>query len=285
MYTARIQNANKKEITLNNQESEFQILQIRGLSQPQAQINTTNIAGLDGARLNSAKLATRNIVITIRLNGDVEKNRHLLYSYFRTKEPCTFFYKNGTLDVSIDGIVETVDCDLFSRSELMQISIICPFPYFSSIAAVIFDISNETGGFYFPFSIDYDDPIPISTYEQGRVTNVFNSQSETGVIIRIIAKNAFSSIRIQNVVTGEYVALNYAFQAGDIITVDTNKGQKGVSLLRAGATTNIFTSLQKGSTFFQLAMGDNEFAYQVDSGRGDNFVNIEFRFNNLYRGV
>jgi phage-related protein len=273
-------------LTLTGNEANYQVVSITGLNPPHAQVNTTSIAGLDGAKFNSAKLNTRNIVITLKLNGDVENNRHLLYMYFRTKEKCTFYYANNNLDVSIQGYVETVECNLFAMDEQMQISIVCPFPYFASIAEIITDISNETAAFHFPFAIDIGDPIPFSIYQSNRVTNVFNnSESETGVTIEVDIIDAVNSVKIINTNSGEYLLLNYAFQAGDRITINTNKGQKSVSLLRNGTTQNIFSSVQKGSTFFQLAVGDNEFSYQIDNGASDNFAFIIFRFHNLFRGV
>ena len=286
MYTAKIQNSNGNILTLTGNEPQWQVVSITGLNPPKAQVNTTSIAGLDGAKLNSTKLETRNIVIMLKLNGNVESNRLLMYMYFRTKDTCTFYYQNQTLDVSIQGVIESVECNLFAKGEMMQISIVCPFPYFASINEIIADISNETGAFVFPFSIDIGDPIAFSIYQSNRITNVFNnSESETGVTIEIDVLNTVNDVKIINTVTGDYIELSYSFEAGDRVTINTQKGQKGVSLLRNGATTNIFSSVQRGSTFFQLAVGDNEFGYQADSGASDSFVFITFKFSNLYRGV
>ena len=93
MYIAKIENSNGSILELTGNEENFQIVSITGLHPPEAQINVTTIAGLDGARFNSAKLNTRNLVITLRLNNNPEDNRHLLYKYFRTKEACTFYPK------------------------------------------------------------------------------------------------------------------------------------------------------------------------------------------------
>lgn len=286
MYTAKIQNSNGEILTLTGNEQNYQIIKITGLNPPDAQVNLTNIAGLDGARFNSSKVGTRNLVISLRLNNKPEENRHLLYRYFRTKEACTFYYKNKTVDVSIKGYVDSVECNLFSESEIMQVSIVCPSPYFESLQEILTDISNVIRRFTFPFTINLGEPIPFSIYERNRTTNVYNgSQAETGTYIEIDITGPCRDIVIRNINTGEYIELNYAFAIGDRITINTNKGQKGVTLLRNAALTNLFTAVQIGSTFFQLAVGDNEFGYSVDSGTNDDFVYIVFRFNYLYRGV
>lgn len=285
MYSAQIANRLGNVLELTGHETEYQVVGIRGLNPPQAQINVSTIVGLDGAKFNSSKLNTREIVITLRINGNVEKNRNMIYAYVPTKEPCTFYYQNDTVDVYIEGYVHSVEVDLFSMSELMQISILCPQPYFKSVDEIIDDISKVTPLFTFPFSIDIGDPIVISSLDASAITNVVNISGTTGLIIEADFTDDASSLKIQNTDTGEYILLSYAFESGDIVTINTNKGQKGVSLLRDGVTSNLFTSVQNGSTFFQLNTGDNMFTYLVDGGENDQAVNILFKHYTIYRGV
>ena len=286
MYTAQIENSGGEVLTLTQNEANWQIISITGLNPPSAQVNTVNIAGLDGAKFNSSKLNTRNIVIMLKINGDVEENRQLLYRYFRTKEQCTFYYSNNNRDVSIKGYVETVECNLFSNSEIMQVSIICPYPYFKAIAEIIVDISNEIAAFTFPFSINIGDPIPFSIYIENNITNVpNNSESETGLIIEVDVLNSINEIEIKNTDTGDEFTLDYSFLANDKVVINTNKGQKSISLIRDGATTNIFSAMQKDSVFFQLSVGNNHFGYLVDNGAHDGDVFITFQYANVYRGV
>lgn len=286
MFTCKIENTRNNILTLTQMESIYQIISIVGLNPPNAQINTSKIAGLDGSQFNSSTLNERNIVITIKINGDVERNRIALYRFFRNKEWCKFYYKNGTRDVYIEGYVETVEVDLFSQSETMQISILCPSPYFKDANEIIDDISKALGAFEFPFAINVNNPIEISTINTTKITNVYNdSESETGVIIEIDVLGAVNKILIRNTQTGKTFTLNYNFIKNDKIIIDTNKGNKSIYLIRNAQRTNIFTSMRKGSTFFQLDIGDNLFSYLADDGATDELVNIRFRHYTLYGGV
>ena len=175
MFAAKIQNASGDVMTLTGKEPKYQIIDIQGLNPPAAQINTSTIVGMDGAVFNSSKLHTRNLVLTIKINGDVELNRLRLYSYFRTKEWCKFYYTNDSLEVTIDGYVDSVECNLFTNSETAQISIICPYPYFRSIAEVTQDFSNVLKKFVFPFSINHDDPVVISEIGDAGTAKIYNS--------------------------------------------------------------------------------------------------------------
>ena len=68
MYEARIQNRNGEVMLLTDREAVYQVIGINGLDPPSAQINLSNVVGLDGAKYNSGKLNTRNLVLTIKIN-------------------------------------------------------------------------------------------------------------------------------------------------------------------------------------------------------------------------
>lgn len=274
-------------MTLTGKEPKYQIIDIQGLNPPAAQINTSTIVGMDGAVFNSSKLQTRNLVLTIKINGDVELNRLRLYSYFRTKEWCKFYYTNDSLEVTIDGYVDSVECNLFTNAETAQISIICPYPYFRSIAEVTQDFSNVLKKFVFPFSINHDDPVVISEIGDAGTAKIYNSsESENGMVMYVNFLEDESSLEIINTFTGDDFKLIHAFLAGDTVIIDTNKGRKSISLIRAGAVTNLFAALQTGSVFLQLLPGMNTFNYLV-SGSIDNVdeVKILLKFYNIFRGV
>lgn len=285
MFECKIENTKNKILTLTQNESNFQIIKIIGLDPPDAQINTSKIANLPGTKFNSSTLNDREIVITIKLRGNVEKNRLLLYSFFRVGEWCKFYYKNGSRNVYIEGYCRKPECDIFTNNEIMQVSILCPNPYFKGMEEIINDISKSLAAFEFPFSID-SIGIEFSTIDTSKITNVYNdSESETGVIIEIELMNKASKIQINNTVTGESFCLNYNFIENDKIIIDTNKGKKSIKLFRDGIEYNLFSSIEKGSVFFQLNIGDNFFSYLVDAGTNDDAIHIIFKHYSMYGGV
>lgn len=286
MYIARLENADGEVLTLSQNETQWQILSITGVNPPQAQVNLTNIAGLDGSRFNSSKLGTRNLVIMLRLNGNVEENRLTLYRFCRTKDECTFYYTTESRNVKIKGITETVECDLFAQGEIMQISIICPYPYFSAIDDIVTEFSKEIPLFTFPFYINMGAPIAFSLYSEDGNMNVFNnSETETGIIIKIDVLAAINKIVISNNDTSEAMTLNYSFATDDQIIINTNAGEKSVTLIRSGASTNLFSALDIDSEFIQLRVGDNRFSYSVDNVANTDNVIITVSYSPIYRGV
>lgn len=286
MFTLKVENSNGSLLVLTQNESKYQVLSVTGLNPPPAQINTITVAGMDGALFNSAKLNTRNIVITLRLNGDVETNRQTLYGFFNTKELVTIFYTNTNRDVFIEGYVETVEVDLFTRSEIMQVSILCPQPYFKSAEAIVEDISVSLAAFSFPFSINIGEPVAFSSLAIGKTVTVTNASDQSvGAVFTITFDASVFDIRVFNVTTNEIFAIYYAFETGDIATVNTARGQKSITLVRGGVETNLFPYLEQGSQLFSLVPGENELSYSADNGSNNRNVSVLVMYHNEYRGV
>lgn len=302
MYICKIENIKHDILTLTQNESDFQIVSIDGLYPPQAQINRSTVAGMDGSKFNSSKLNERAITITLKLNGDVERNRIKLYSYFNTKQWCKFYYKNENRDVYIEGWTETHNVPQFTNKELAQITILCPNPYFKAIDEIINDASKVIEMFEFPFdfgangatniniSSSTDDAIVFSEIDINHITNVINdSETQTGLIIDIEFIKDINKLLIKNTGTGEEFILDRTkyggFLKNDRVIVNTNKGSKSITLIRNAQEINIFPSLKKGSVFFQLNIGDNYFSYLADGGVNDDGVAITFKHYTVYGGV
>lgn len=293
MFTLKFENKNGDIITLSGAEDKYQIIGIEGLNPPNANINRSEVSGMDGSKYMSAKLEERNIVLTVRINGQVEKNRLNLYKYFQSKKYCKMYYANGSRDVYIEGYVETIECYLFTMTEEMQISIICPDPYFQDANEIVTDISQILGAFEFPFSFGAgglesdtitDDAIEFSVYVENRIVNLINEgEDDTGFIITIVAKDTVVNPIIYNVDTKESFTLNIQMEKGDVLTINTNKGHKSVTLKNNLVTTSLINKVVRGSTWLSLSKGDNVFTYEAETGGAD--MQIQFTHRNKYQAV
>lgn len=132
MFTLKIKNNLGEIYELTHNRRQYSILDITGLTLPQCNVNMISGAGQDGGEYSSSHLNPRNIVITLALEGDIETNRQLLYTIFPLHSPVTVYYQTFNRDLYIDGYLESIDGSLFAQRETIQISIICPDPYFRS---------------------------------------------------------------------------------------------------------------------------------------------------------
>lgn len=262
MYTATIQNSSGSYLDLTGNEQRWTVLSITGLNPPPATVNLTAMAAADGAKFNSARVNTRNIVIQLRINGDVETNRDALYGFFSVKENCTFLYKTRSREVMIYGYVESVECDLFSESEVFQASILCPFPWFADAT------QNGT--------------VLATIYENTLINN--GSELAVGAVITFNVTAACSLLRLTDNTTGEALTLSATFNAGDVVTVNTTSGSRSVMLTRGGSTTSLFSTVKIGSTFIQIPVGQSRFTFSTNLPDSSN-ADCQIQFTKMYRGV
>ena len=284
MFELKVENMIGDVITLTQRESEYQVIGIDGLNPPSAIINSSAVVGRDGSKFQSSKLAERNLVITLKINGDVERNRLNLYRYFKSKRRHKIFYKNRSRDVFIEGYVEAIENNLFTSDQTMQISIICHDPYFKSVREIYSDISTVLARFTFPFAIE--NPIPFSTLERNRIVNIVNDgESNTGLIISITVSGNVSNPKIHNNNTREFFGIDIDLIEGDLVTINTHRGEKSVILTRNGVEHNIIANVSRDSTWLALEMGDNQFTYTSDTNLGEDLMQIMFKHRTIYEGV
>lgn len=282
MFTLKIENANGEIFELSHDIRNYAVIGVQGLTPPQTVINTSTGGGMDGTFYNSSRVEQRNIVIDIILNGDIETNRQQLYKIFPRKLPCTVYFKNENRDVKILGYIEVLEGDLFVQREQMQISIICPRPFFEDVQTIYTELSRIVSLFEFPFDIDV--PIPFSEIQSYPLCTIHNSgDAECGCIITISISDTVKNLKIYNSTTQTFFGLDYEFQDGDEITINTISGKMGATLNRNGETINLLNYVSAGSTWFRLAIGDNNFTF-TQTGNADS-LKIVFATAILYGGV
>ena len=282
MYTCKIRNQKGEILNLTNSSS-YEILKITGLNPPPALINFSNIPNFDGSTYNSARLNNRNIVLTIKIHSPVEQNRIRLYQFFQMKRLIRIYYQNDSRDVYIDGYIETFDFDLFTINETVQISVLCPNPYWKENDVTVVELSSIIPLFEFPFAIE-EEGIEFSRLQDYFVTCTNNGDVEVGIIIEFTAiANQVLNPRLFNRTTQEFFAMDFDMKAGDVIRINTQRGEKSVILIRDGEQTNVINDMNQESTWLQLVPGMNELSYESDEGRSD--LDVKVTLTKCYEGV
>lgn len=289
MYSLKIQNAVGEIFELSDMRSSYSIIHVSGLTPPKAEINTSTAGLLDGTFYNSARLNMRNIVLDIVIEGDIETNRQQLYRIFPMKSACTVFFKNQNMDVKIEGYIEVVDGDVCTRREQMQISILCPRPYWTTLGLVAYELSTTMAEFEFPFCIEESPGVPISEYSQNPTITVYNSGSVPcgfKAYVKVAAGSAgVQEVALFNLTTQKKIQLkeNHTLQAVDVLYISTEPGKLRFFLYRNGETINYINQMTADSEFFTLALGEN-LLYFTCTGDMDD-VHIDIQPELLFAGV
>lgn len=282
------------------EQSGFIVKSVDGLGPAKGNVNTVEVSTNDGGVFNSARLNIRNPVLDLvfleTATETIEDIRHKSYKYFPVKKKVKLLIKTDNRVSEIDGYVEHNEPAIFSNQEGCQISIICPYPYFYSAGeSNITVFSGIEPLFEFPFG---NESLVTNLLEMGEIQNsaeqviTYNGDAEIGVTIIIYAIGDASNVTIYNAGTREVMRIDTdklaaltgeGIVAGDEITIKTTKGDKSITLLRGGVTTNILNCLDKNADWFQLVKGDNVFVYTAETGNS----NLQFRIENrvIYEGV
>ena len=282
MYTLIVENERGEQLTLTSCDV-CDVLRVDGLNPPPANINLSETANIDGASFKSSRISSRNIVILLNVKTPIEANRQQLYKFFRSKRWCRLYYTNDSRDVYIDGYVETFENDQFTNLQKPQISIICPKPFFKNRTENTVEFSETSDLFEFPFSIA-DEGAEMGIIEKVVTRLIDAGEVETGAIISLVAgSDQILNPTIYNRTTQTYFGLDVDMSEGDLITICTIKGEKAVTLLRDGVTTNIIDKMSDGSTWLEFEPGENEISYGADVGASN--LKVSLTITQLYEGV
>lgn len=281
-------------------ESGLLITEIEGLGPVKATVNMTQLATADGDIFNSSRLNGRNIVIKARFTyaDTIEDARLLSYKFFPIGHKLTFHIETDNRIAETEGYVESNEPDIFSDESDMQVSVLCESPFFLSVSddgKQQTNFSAVESMFEFPFS---NESLEEKLIVFGKIVNkkentvYYEGDAETGCIIHLHAIGEVRMIDIYNIKTAEHMGIDTDKIAtltgsgliyGDDITISTIKGKKSITLLRNGVTYNILNALAKNVDWFQLARGDNLFAFTCEYGEENLQFMIESQI--VYEGV
>lgn len=288
----------KLELT-RPEKSGFIVKSIDGLGPVKANINTTEVSTNDGSIFNSARLNQRNITMNLLFmqtgSESIEDVRQKSYRYFPLKKKLTISIETDNRTLETDGYVESNEPNIFSKQEGCFISIVCPSSYFYSIDKNETVLAGIQSAFEFPFGNEsiYEPLLEIGiTNHYTERTVVYRGDSEIGITITIHALGDVENLTIYNLGTREVMRIDTdkikaltgsGIITGDDIIISTIKGNKYITLLREGVTTNILNCLSKNTDWFRLSKGDNRFAFTAESG--DSYVQLKIENKIIYEGV
>lgn len=282
MFDLSFENANGKIVNINDNIN-YVVVDFDGFNPPAASLFTSKSPNRKGSKKNGSTLNERNLLIEIKILGDIEANRNALYEWTDTETEVKVYYKNGIKSVYCEGTVTECDIPLCTDNEIMTVAITCTDPYLKDLQAIETELSTLLKQFTFPFAIEAAG-IPFSTIKEDISTNVFNAGAETGAIISIKTKGEVSNISLFDARDATKIfTINMTLQANEVIEIDTERSPRTVRLFRTdGTIENILRYVGNNPTWFTLKKGVNLFTF---SANPTNNIEITFNFTTKYLGV
>lgn len=289
-------------LTFNNEVSTLKmgvgepikIVTVKGFEAPDYIIHTSSNATTDGTTVTGKKVDERMIDITFAIDDihNTEIYRRDIQKFFNPKYTIklrmNWCYSQAQIESEVDDFYWTEIESMWNYLE-GNISLKCPYPYWSDLDNFGKNIASITPMFTFPLSfVNFTDSKDkqlnqlVMGYNTLSKEVLLNNKGDvpTGVEVHFIAKRGeVKNPKISLLDTGEFIEVIQDMKKNDVIVVNTNSGHKGIT--KNGV--NIFKEKNKLSSFFQLEIGDNRIEYDAV----ENYTNLDVRvyYTPKYLGV
>jgi len=244
----------------------YKLINIEGISSSEYSVDIVNNAQFDGGTVKSKRVESRLITITAEYPSteDTETRRQNLIRFFNP-------YLTGKLYVNYCGVKRVINYEVAgfkdSRENLYDplkfiINLICPNPFLKDEREFSKNMAGKINSITVPFTIPANGMIMSAKVLRQEATIINNGDKDTGLIISFMAKGEVSNPKIQNLTTGKFLRIVVDLMPGDILTINTNKGNKRIEL----NGKNISQKMDRSSSFIDMQVGENILKYSADKG-------------------
>lgn len=148
-----------------------------------------------------------------------------------------------------------------------QISLYCAYPMFKKISQTVATLNGTTPSFHFPLVFPRGEGIIMSIRKNYQLIAITNDGAiPTGCVIRMKSSGEVVNPRIENVFTGEHIAINKTLSSGEELVINTNDGEeKGIFGMLNGVEENYFKYWTLDSSWMKIPVGTSLIGYSVES--------------------
>lgn len=259
------------------------LVSVEGLGDVDADIQTQTAPYQDGSTFIDAVLAPRFVNMEFIVRGgdyaEVSARRREMARTVNSKLGLGVLkYVSGDMVRIIDAVAESVpffpDGDARGvRWQRGTITFIAPSPYWKST-----EITEEPAFealFEFPFEGEFE----MGVQRNDRL--IYNDGDSPAPTMVDFYGPSDSPI-IENLTTGEFIRINKRLEEGEIFRINT--ANSSVYYINAeGTETNVFNWIDLESTFFKLAIGENDITCHC--AISNNQKDFDIYYNQLYNAV
>lgn len=275
-------NSQGVSIELTN-DAPFLLENVEGKGEIDADIQTQKAPFQDGVTYIDSILGERSMelkVLVIDGNHDeLLRKRQYISGVFNPKlGEGWLVYINGETQKKIKCIVDGTVKILIGKEnkgliyQRVLINLLCPSPFWESIAQTEYMLRDFTGSLTFPFLM------PISFAMRGDFS-VFMNNGHVSTPIEVIFKGNALNPTLTNLTTGEFIKVNRLIPKGYKLILNTEFGNKKVEIEAPdGMKENAFHYIDLDSTFFSLPVGETKIGFMADEGEPEVYVRYSKKY-------
>jgi hypothetical protein len=272
--------------------SDYYITSLEGLDSPALNIFSQKAPFQDGATYIDGLWDVRDITVEGGIAkpqdlGQIQTSRRNMLSMLNPKlGQGTLYYQNDNTTYKTIALVypsgnifpnKNADTAIQTYSVVFE----CMDPYWYDVSQTSVFMQDTVANTTFPIIFN---PTIILSYYYGTTKSVNNTGDYTTPIY-IKLYGPCTNPKILNVTTGEYIKITKTMVAGDLLEIDTSFGNKTVYFtpIATGIKVSAMNLLNLGSTFWQLAIGNNSVQLSDDASSTTDVCTV--CFSNRYIGA
>lgn len=285
MYEIVYTNSEGDEINFSSRPP-FVIRKKTGFGSVENAITTEKQYGLDGEILVSERLEARDLSIAGTVLGesveDASKQRHELIRVLNPKTPGKLTFRQFNNEYAIDVLVvkaPEMDDPIKNLAEEFTCSFLALDPYWADLSyySSLIPLAQATKKHFWPLAITTG--YSFAELKSGEIVPVMNDGDVTvGATFFFTLSAEVTNPEVYSVLTQEYFRFKGTYQAGTRFKVVTIRGKKeAVMTSPDGEESNAMPLRDPGSTFLQLAKGQNYFQAKASSNIGNLIIQLDFQ--------
>lgn len=270
----------------------FILSNAEGLSSPLNVLTSQVNYAQDGVQVTGSRYDKRSIsiegVLVAEEGQELSELRRSMIALFHRDKAGTLSYEEGDKVYSLEVLVEQGPLFAESRQRhgkvpfTIQLLALSPYWVDESAYKGLVPLAKSEDLFEFPLEVTRD--FYFARFVSGEIIKVSNDGDvPVGVELFLNCRGSVTAPRVYNVLTQEFIGLKGNWEGGDRFVFSTGFQQKKMIKQEGVQEVNVLFKRLEGSTFLQLAPGDNHLQLQAESG----MENLEghLRFKPLVLGV
>lgn len=265
----------------------FKVLSISGLGDIEAEHQTQEAPYQDGLSYIDSLFQERVIPIELKVFSNSEQSlsdkRRQLSRVFNPKLGLGELRVNiGKRSFLIDAVSDFAPTfthegiNVGAHFNNCQIQLTAHNPYWKSLNETSKPLQSYVGNFTLPTTF------PIQFGVSGSSVTLYN-EGDIPAPVRIDIQGPVTRPQIINKTTGEWIRVNRAIAADEILHINTEQGGKRVEIYRGNEVYPAFGYLDHDSQWITLEIGENEISHIADAGDRNSLVAVTW--NDMFTGI
>ena len=259
-------------LTIGGDGCDFKLIAHGGFAAADYDVKAAVSGASDGGYISTARIGTRTLDIKFDFGGrNAEAVRQSLISFFAPGRMLTVTATRGDITRWIEGHAADFDISEKNRyaNSTVNLSILCPDPYFKADNTVYVSAAVKTPMFHLPCHFPCVTGIQSSTGQ----LEIFNSgDTYADMTAEIAAAASVTAPYILNLTNGKMIKIVGTLTAGSILRISTVRRAKAAAI--SGGVRCLIDPASRFSDF--LEVGLNQLTFGSDEGSDSLSANVQY---------